>query len=374
MFKKMLITFFSFFTAAALANAAPADLPRTGQTISQSAADDGNQQIGVTWPSPRFSAITTSTGDCVVDNLTGLMWVRNPGANLTWTAALTYINGLDYCGYSDWRLPNKRELRSLINFEQTNSAAWLNSQGFVGIQSTSAEYWSSTTYAPNTSLAWTVNMNNGSMTGTTKTTSHFVWPVRGLLVKFSENFDRYTANSPWVPTGNWTELQGGSWNLINGGITGNALQYHSTSISLMAQAYSNNEYTISTQFMPVNIISGGWPFGIVGRLQNKDNWYAVSISRLGSGIYLQINKYIGGAFSTLSNTLVTAASLSSSTWYTLTMKVNGTAITGTLTGGGFYNTVTATDASFASGRVGLLVWNGNPDYEVRIDNFRVTVP
>jgi len=56
------------------------------------------------------------------------------------------------------------------------------------------------------------------------------------------------------------------------------------------------------------------------------------------------------------------------------MKISGTAVTGTLTGGGFYETVTATDASFASGRVGLFVWNGDPNYDVSFDNFKVTVP
>jgi len=65
--------------------------------------------------------------------------------------------------------------------------------------------------------------------------------------------------------------------------------------------------------MPVNIISGGRPFGLMARLQDKDNWYAVSISNSGSGIYLQINKYSSGIFSTLNSSLVIAASLSSST-------------------------------------------------------------
>ena len=62
------------------------DLPQTGQTkcynsggteISCSGTgQDGELQMGVDWPDPRF----TVSGDCVTDNLTGLMWAKN--ANL----------------------------------------------------------------------------------------------------------------------------------------------------------------------------------------------------------------------------------------------------------------------------------------------------
>lgn len=138
--------------SAALSNSPAAtavNLAETGQTTSYAANDDGALKKWASWPTTRF----TVGVDCVRDNLTGLMWVKASGENLTWAASLTYINVLDYCGYSDWRLPNKKELRSLINFGQSNFASWLNRQGFVGIQSTSAEYWSSTTYAPDTTLA-----------------------------------------------------------------------------------------------------------------------------------------------------------------------------------------------------------------------------
>jgi hypothetical protein len=68
----------------------------------------------VAWPSPRFTAQTVT----VTDNLTGLMWTKN--ANLAgtknWSDALTYCNSLDHGGYTDWRLPNIRELHSLIDY------------------------------------------------------------------------------------------------------------------------------------------------------------------------------------------------------------------------------------------------------------------
>lgn len=48
---------------------------------------------------------------------------------------------------------------------------------FVGVQSNN--YWSSTTYAPNTSNAWNVNLNDGNVNANDKTNNNYVWPVRG---------------------------------------------------------------------------------------------------------------------------------------------------------------------------------------------------
>ncbi len=99
----------------------PAELWKTGQTTSYATGDDGDLERGVAWPSPRF----TDNGDgTVTDNLTGLIWLQNAncfGAR-TWANALTDANTLNSgeCGLTDgsvegdWRLPNRKELRSLI--------------------------------------------------------------------------------------------------------------------------------------------------------------------------------------------------------------------------------------------------------------------
>ncbi|MFZ3065766.1 MAG: DUF1566 domain-containing protein [Nitrospirota bacterium] len=161
------------------------NLPETGQTICYDAAgavvacantgQDGELQKGVVWPSPRFTV--DGTGLCVTDNLTGLMWVRTPDSVLrTWQAALDYANNLTLCGYSDWRLPNRKELRSLINYGQANTATWLNTQGFSNVQA--YIYWSSSTYAGNPTYGWIVSMWFGHVYGGNKAVTLYVWPVR----------------------------------------------------------------------------------------------------------------------------------------------------------------------------------------------------
>ncbi|MDH4161173.1 MAG: DUF1566 domain-containing protein [Nitrospirota bacterium] len=156
------------------------NLPKTGQVTSYGTGsiDDGALQRGVAWPTPRFTAGTGAEVDCVTDNLTGLMWVKAPDSTITrtWQEALDYANGLDLCGHTDWRLPNKKELRSLANYGEADVATWLNNQGFSNVQA--SFYWSSTTYAGLTTLAGFVSMFNGLMGYDTKGGSYYAWPVR----------------------------------------------------------------------------------------------------------------------------------------------------------------------------------------------------
>ncbi len=63
-----------FFMGSDLIAAGLIDLPRTGQTNSYCAGDDGALQAGAPWPEPRF----TNHGDgSATDRLTGLMWVTD---------------------------------------------------------------------------------------------------------------------------------------------------------------------------------------------------------------------------------------------------------------------------------------------------------
>ncbi len=155
------------------------ELPKTGQTTPSATGNDGTIKAGVAWPSPRFTADTNT----VTDNLTGLIWTKDanlPAGSKTWQEALDYVTsmntGAGTYGYTDWRLPNRKELDSLVNAEQATLATWLNAQGFTNVQD--LDYWSSTTYANNTSRAWFVSMNDGAVSNYDKSYDYYVWPVR----------------------------------------------------------------------------------------------------------------------------------------------------------------------------------------------------
>lgn len=91
-------------------------VPKTGQTISYAVGDDGDLQKGLPWPEPRY----VDNGDgTVTDRLTELMWTQNgqviPG-QMDWYSAVQSCNDLVFAGYDDWRLPNIREMLSLVDF------------------------------------------------------------------------------------------------------------------------------------------------------------------------------------------------------------------------------------------------------------------
>jgi len=158
-------------------------LPKTGQTESYALGDDGDLEKGAPWPVPRFR----DNGDgTVTDNLTGLVWLKNADClgTKTWAEALAFCNSLadGSCGLSDgssvgaWRLPNARELFSLIDLSQYNPALPAG-HPFVNVRYDS--YWSSTTLGEDTDSAWRLCMHCGHLSSDWKKDHHYVWPVRG---------------------------------------------------------------------------------------------------------------------------------------------------------------------------------------------------
>jgi len=172
-------------------------LPETGQTgcydgsgkaiVCPGTGQDGESRTGAAWPTPRFK----ENGDLTLtDTLTGLVWSKDgrtpgpaacdPGMRKSGQGALDFVKCLNvngYLGKSDWRLPNRNELASLVNRGQPDTAAWLNTQGFSDVQA--GGYWSSSTYVATAWNAWGVNMHDGAETSFARKHDIHVWPVRG---------------------------------------------------------------------------------------------------------------------------------------------------------------------------------------------------
>jgi hypothetical protein len=156
---------------------------KTGQTTSYATGDDGALQKGVAWPNPRF---TDNSNGTVTDNLSGLIWLKNANCfgNQTWANALATANTLNSgeCGLNDgsaegaWRLPNIKELQSLVDFGRSIPAL-PSVHPFSGVQS--SNYWSSTSNAGDTSYAWGLGLGVGFVYRDGKAFGCFVWPVRG---------------------------------------------------------------------------------------------------------------------------------------------------------------------------------------------------
>jgi len=162
-------------------------VPKTGVDVVYETGDDGTFQTG--WWIKRLLAanrtryiVKTISGDVVVfDRATGLMWAAdaneagcNNGNTLIWTAALAYALGLDFAGFSDWRIPNVNELMSLLNYNlpppMIDTPPFLNSTG--GYCNTS------TIRLSNQAFYWSVYFQSGYNAAVDKTTAQLVRCVR----------------------------------------------------------------------------------------------------------------------------------------------------------------------------------------------------
>jgi len=176
----------------------PANLWKTGQTESYATGDDGDLEMGVLWPNPRF---VDNGNETVTDNLTGLVWTKDmntpgpstcsPETSKGWQESLDHVKCLNtnsYLGYTDWRFPNRKELRSLIDYSKTDPALPAG-HPFTDVQF--GAYWTSTTEISYSNKgAWIVLMGVGSLkSGAKPYHSYKLWPVRGPVVSQCNDSD-----------------------------------------------------------------------------------------------------------------------------------------------------------------------------------------
>lgn len=126
---------------------------------------------GTTLPSSSFNSSTVNGDVIVTDTATGLVWQKSYVEDKTWQEALSYCESLTYAGYSDWRLPDKNELTSLVNYKKYYPAS-----NFPDMPSNT--FWSSSTEVYGTDVAWYVEFFNGRVYCPSKLNSYSVRCVR----------------------------------------------------------------------------------------------------------------------------------------------------------------------------------------------------
>ncbi len=103
----------------------------------------------------RFSLEEPVAGEPVVtDRVTGRVWQVAVGTDMDWVSALSHCEASGYAGEEDWRLPDKHELRALIDFHRAEPAS-----DFPELSP--ATYWTSTTYVYGPGWAWSVDFGAG---------------------------------------------------------------------------------------------------------------------------------------------------------------------------------------------------------------------
>jgi len=153
-FKKYFVFFVVLFSVISINHRSDAlyKLPDTGQTGSYTFTFGEDSDYLINAPS-----FTNNGNGTVTDNITGLMWQKTDGGEMTVENALSYADNLVLGGYSDWRLPNCHELFSILNHDKLNPAI-----DTVYFTNTLAEYWwSSDRQVDDTAKVWVTNSGGG---------------------------------------------------------------------------------------------------------------------------------------------------------------------------------------------------------------------
>ena len=97
---------------------------------------------GEKFPAPVFEVSTLNGDEVVTDTATGLMWQKDYVLKGEWKQALNYCESLVYAGYSDWRLPNRNEILSLIDYGKYKPGS--DFSDIIGESVDSSDFFSST--------------------------------------------------------------------------------------------------------------------------------------------------------------------------------------------------------------------------------------
>lgn len=122
-----------------------------------------------------------SYGGTVADLYTGLVWSRDAAPSefpLAWREALDFVQSLNTAGFggcTDWRLPNRRELFSLLSHSRINPAL---PAGHPFENVFPGYYWSASTCARLPDQAWYLHLGGAKIYRGMKHASCMVWPVR----------------------------------------------------------------------------------------------------------------------------------------------------------------------------------------------------
>lgn len=149
--------------------------------------------IPATTPTAEFTLHNDGT---VTHHATGLMWMRcslgqvwdeessictGEVADYNWQSALQAAEGHTFAGHSDWRIPNKNELKSIVEhrcYDPAINLAIFPLTSLASFWTSTARFWTSTPSANSSDDLWSVRFFKGYSSSSSKNASGYVRLVR----------------------------------------------------------------------------------------------------------------------------------------------------------------------------------------------------
>lgn len=152
---------------------------------------DGNYSINA----PVYELKNQDGIETVIDRTTGLSWQRIPDeVKRTWSEAIDYATGLNISGFTDWRLPEKHELQSILSYGKSPSALLepVTATGDNILPERNTYAWTLTTRVFPSLYAKALRLNDNQGVIRDKYEKNYVYAVRGPSLtygKFQDNGD-----------------------------------------------------------------------------------------------------------------------------------------------------------------------------------------
>ena len=299
----------------------------------------------------------TGIGYVNYDNETGgyIEWTVNVANSGTYTLNFRYANGTSSTRRVDIYVNGSRVIRDLTFSGTGGWTSWNTQTANVSLNNGINKIRTTATSSDGGPNVDRLDLNGGSVPTPTPTEAPTPTPTQaptptpteaptptppGGDVVFSDDFNDGNANG-------WS-TQYGSWSVVQD--SGSYVYYQSSTNEGRTYTGSSSwaNYAVQAR-VKVDNFNGSNRAYVCARYKDGNNYYAASLYNRNGGT-LEIRRKVGGSSKTLTSKNY---SLSTGTWYTVKLVVNGNKIDMYVNGS---RELTATDSSLSSGGIGLIAY------------------
>jgi hypothetical protein len=137
------------------------------------------------------NVFTDNSDGTITDSATGLMWQKSDDGNTyNWKEALSVAKNSSYAGYKDWRIPNIKELQSIVDYSKTTTPMIDN--GYFKLSDPDCWIWTCTTHNDIPNSANYISFGKSYSKASSSDTKYIDWYGAGAQVSDIKSGDPNT--------------------------------------------------------------------------------------------------------------------------------------------------------------------------------------